>query len=145
MLEWLFPLSKIWCVGWCLQQKSIQGGKRASRGETVEDWTLKWVPPSPRTVSAVKKGGSDLFLPNKCHIQKKRKKCYFSYIKTERPGYISTFPHVFTTEIKKKRHKGTHKGGKTAIFYNQLPLVKTVINGLAFVFFIYILTLAIYH
>lgn len=79
------------------------------------------------------------------HSEKKKKKL-FSYIKTERPGYISTFCTFFTTEMKKKRHKGTHGGrGVNSYFYNQLPLVKTVINGLHFVLFIYILTLAIYH
>lgn len=56
-------------------------------------------------------GGSDFYQPNVTFRREKKK----SYIKTERPGYISTFPHVFTTEIKKKRHKGTHKGGKQLV------------------------------
>lgn len=51
------------------------------------------------------------------------------HIKTQKPGRTSTAPR-FTTEIKKKT-QGTHKG-ETAIFDNQLPLVKTVINGVFF-------------
>lgn len=52
------------------------------------------------------KVGAVSFKPTKCHIQrerKKKKKKLFSYIKTERPGYISTFCTFFYYRNEKEK------------------------------------------
>lgn len=74
-----------------------------------------------------------------------RRKHVICSLKTERPGYISTIPHFLLQKLKSKYIKEHTKGEKKQLFHKQLPLVKTVINGLAFVFFMYILTLVIHH
>lgn len=160
----------VWvCV--CLRKKSIQGERRASHGETVmesENWTLTWIPLSShgrgwlsegsgggRCVCVCMGGGSVSYQPNVTFRRKEKKnpKCYLLFIYKNWKTWIHFyFLHILTTDIKTKRHKGAHEevcvgawGTQLFFFYNQLPLVKTVINGFAFVFFIYILTLAIYH
>lgn len=89
-----------------MQQKSIQGrGKRASQGgETVVESVHLNFEMSP-TISSdgvgFQKGRAGkgergaVILTNQMSHSEERK-MLFSYIKTERPGYISTFfPHVY--------------------------------------------------